>query len=48
MVRILKLTFIAESGIRALALVTEYVPEIMRYPANFPVLFRARHTDYFV
>ena len=34
-VRILELTFLADSGIRALALVTAYVSATIRYPANF-------------
>ena len=34
-VRILELTFLADSGVRALALVTAYVSATIRYPANF-------------
>ena len=44
-VRILELTCLADSGIRALALVTAYVSATIRYPANFSVLFGAYHTD---
>ena len=34
-VRISELTFLADSGILALALVTAYVSATIRYPANF-------------
>ena len=34
-VRILELTFLADSGIRALALVAAYVSATIRYQANF-------------
>ena len=33
--RILELTFLADSGVRALALVTAYVPTAIRYHAIF-------------
>ena len=44
-VRISELTFLADSGILALALVTAYVSATVSYPANFSGLFRAYHTD---
>ena len=43
--RILELTFLADSGVRALAFVTAYVSATICCLAKFPVLFRAYHTD---